>query len=315
MVCNTGPKQEDLPSYVLITPARNEGACIEQTIKSVIAQTVIPLRWVIVSDGSTDCTDDIVRKYCAEYRWIELVRMPGRTERHFAGKVHAFNGGYERVKDLKYEIVGNLDADISFEEDYFSFLLKKFAENPLLGIGGTPFKEGGVQYDYRFSRKEHVSGACQLFRKECFESIGGYIPIKAGAIDLAAVVTARMKGWGTETFTDKCCIHHRPMGTAKAHIVVAQFQSGCGDYLVGVHPLWQLFRSIYQMSRKTLCCWRTFAFGGVHVGNGDRYSKARFIGICALQKKRADGMAEGVSCQNHTLVGQWLTHSITTHAG
>jgi len=241
-----------LPAYTLITPARNEAAFIELTIKSVIDQTVKPLKWVIVSDGSTDGTDDIVKKYAAEHKWMELVRMPERIERHFAGKVHAFNAGYERVEDLKYDIIGSLDADISFENDYFFFLLSKFVEDPRLGVAGTPFREGSVQYDYRFSRKEHVSGACQLFRRECFESIGGYIPLKAGAIDLTAVVTARMKGWKTETFTDKFCLHHRPMGTAKNRILVAAFRSGYGDYRMGVHPVWQLFRSIYQMSRKPI---------------------------------------------------------------
>jgi glycosyltransferase involved in cell wall biosynthesis len=178
--------------------------------------------------------------------------MPERTERHFAGKVHAFNAGYERVQGLKYDIIGSLDADISFDPDYFEFLLGQFAKNDKLGVAGTPFREGTTQYDYRFSRKEHVSGACQLFRQDCFESIGGYIPIKAGAIDLTAVVTARMKGWKTETFTEKFCMHHRQMGSAKANFVLATFKSGYGDYQMGVHPVWQLFRSAYQMTRKPL---------------------------------------------------------------
>jgi poly-beta-1,6-N-acetyl-D-glucosamine synthase len=236
-------------SYVLITPARNEEAFIEQTIRSVISQTVLPLKWVIVSDGSTDSTDGIVKKYTAIYPWIELVRMPERKERHFAGKVLAFNAGYAKVEELNYDILGSLDADISFEKEYFEFLLEKFSAFPELGVAGTPFREGSAQYDYRFSRKEHVSGACQLFRRECFESIGGYIPIKAGAIDLTAVVTARMKGWRTETFTEKYCIHHRTMGTAKSSIFRALFISGYGDYRMGVYPLWQICRSIYQMSR------------------------------------------------------------------
>ena len=82
-----------LPTYVLITPARNESKFIELTLQSVVAQTYRPLKWVIVSDGSTDGTDEIVGKYTAEHSWIELVRMPERKERHFAGKVHAFNAG------------------------------------------------------------------------------------------------------------------------------------------------------------------------------------------------------------------------------
>src|SRR5882757_11184604 len=105
-------------SYVLITPARNEERFIELTIKSVVAQTVRPLKCAIVSDGSTDRTDVIVQRYVLDHPWIELVRMPERQERNFAGKVHAFNAGYDRVKDLDWEIVGSLDADISFDPDY-----------------------------------------------------------------------------------------------------------------------------------------------------------------------------------------------------
>src|SRR5580700_10223072 len=101
-------------SYVLITPARNEAEYIELTLKSVVAQAARPLKWVIVSDGSTDGTDELVRKYAADHDWIELVRMPERQERNFAGKVYAFNAGCKQVANLPYEVVGNLDADVSF---------------------------------------------------------------------------------------------------------------------------------------------------------------------------------------------------------
>jgi glycosyltransferase involved in cell wall biosynthesis len=249
-------------TYVLITPARNEEAFIEQTIQSVISQTILPLRWVIVSDGSTDGTDEIVNKYLQDYPWIELIRMPERQERHFAGKVYAFNAGYERVKDLKYDIIGSLDADISFAPDYFDFLLAKFGENPKLGVGGTPFKEEGQQYDYRFTSLEHVSGACQLFRRECFEAIGGYNPLKVGGIDLVAVITARMKGWQTRTFTGKISQHHRKMGAGMRRGLKIIFWSGYHDYLMGVHIVWQLFRSIYQMRGKPLVFSGLFLFTG-----------------------------------------------------
>src|SRR5881409_3870510 len=115
-----------LPSCVLITPARNEARFIELTIKSMVMQTVRPMKWIIVSDGSTDGTDEIVRKYIADHDWIELVRVPERRERSFAGKVYAFNAGHAKVYDLDYEIIGNLDADISFDEnDYLATLLSK----------------------------------------------------------------------------------------------------------------------------------------------------------------------------------------------
>ena len=115
--------------------------------------------------------------------------MPKREGRDFAGKVHAFNAGYARVSDLDYDIIGNLDADITFDEEYFDFLLRKFAEKPRLGVAGTPFQDESMQYDYRIVSTQHVSGACQLFRRECFEEIGGYMPSKAGGVDLLAVTS------------------------------------------------------------------------------------------------------------------------------
>jgi glycosyltransferase involved in cell wall biosynthesis len=240
------------PKYVLITPARNEAAFIELTLKSVVAQTVQPLKWIIVSDGSTDGTDEIVRKYAAENSWIELLRMPERRERNFAGKVYAFNAGYERVKALPYEVIGSLDGDTSFDPEYFSFLLEKLAGDPSLGLVGTPFQEASNQaiYDYRFVSIEHVSGACQVFRRACFEQIGGYVPVKGGGIDHIAVISARMKGWKTRTFTDKVCLHHRQMGTAERSPLVATFKTGARDYVLGGHPLWEFFRTFYQMSKK-----------------------------------------------------------------
>ncbi len=237
-------------TYVLITPAHNEADYIELTIKSVIVQTMPPTKWIIVSDGSTDGTDDIVKKYLPNYPWIELIRTPERKERHFAGKVMAFNAGYKRIKSLSFDIIGNLDAYLSFEKDYFEFLLTKFVQDTNLGVAGTPFLEDGKHYDFRFASTDHVSGACQLFRKACFEEIGGYIPIKGGGIDWVAVTTARMKGWKTQTFIEKTCTHHRKIGTGDSSKLMAAFKYGQKNYYLGGHPLWHLSRSIFQMKNK-----------------------------------------------------------------
>jgi biofilm PGA synthesis N-glycosyltransferase PgaC len=238
-----------LPTYILITPARDEAKFIDLTLRSVVAQTWRPLRWIIVSDGSTDGTDLIVSKYLPDNPWIELLRMPERQGRNFAGKAGAFNAGYARVAGLKYDVIGNLDADVSFENDYFEFLMKKFAENPQLGVGGTPFREGSFQYDYRFTSIEHVSGQCQMFRRECFDEIGGYLPRKIGGIDLVAVTSARMKGWQTRTFPEKTYNHHRQMSTATQGALMVPFRGGRADYVLGSHPVWEFFRCIYQTTR------------------------------------------------------------------
>jgi biofilm PGA synthesis N-glycosyltransferase PgaC len=250
-------------NFVVITPARNEARFIELTLKSVTAQTALPQKWVIVSDGSTDGTDDLVKKYAARHPWIELVRMPERVERHFAGKVHAFNAGYERVRDTEYDVIVSLDADISFESDYFAFLLEKLSADVALGLVGTPFRDqSGETYDYRFVSIEHVSGACQVFRRECFEDVGGYMPVKGGSIDHIAVISARMMGWKTRTFPEKSCLHHREMGTAQRSVLMSKFKLGVKDYNVGNHPLWEIFRAAYQMKASPV------ALGGLALGAG-----------------------------------------------
>lgn len=254
---------ENPTTYVLITPARNEAKFIEMTIRSVVAQTVRPLKWVIVSDGSTDDTDAIVQRYASEHAWIELLRMPPKQERDFVGKVRAFNAGYARVSGLQFKAVGSLDADISFDSDYFAFLLQKLDQDRKLGLVGTPFQEeSGQTYDYRFVNIEHVSGACQLFRRECFTEIGGYVPVKGGSIDHIAVILARMRGWKTRTFTEKLCLHHRQLGTAQEKVLRARFNYGVKDYRIGNHPAWQVLRTFYQMTQKP------FVVGGVALAVG-----------------------------------------------
>jgi biofilm PGA synthesis N-glycosyltransferase PgaC len=197
--------------------------------------------------------------------------MPERAERNFAGKVHAFNSGRVRVADLAYDVIGNLDADVSFGEGHFGHLVSKFTEHPELGVVGAPFREGSHQYDYRFTNIENVWGGCQLFRKECFKDIGGYVAIPGGSIDHIAVVSARMKGWRTRTFTESVCLHHRIMGTAQNSGVRAKFKYGAKDYAVGNHPLWELFRTMYQMRQQP------YAIGGVALACGYFWSMLRQV--------------------------------------
>jgi biofilm PGA synthesis N-glycosyltransferase PgaC len=237
-------------TYLLITPARNEEAHIEETIKSVVGQTIRPVKWVIVSDGSIDRTDEIVRHYVGIHAWMELVRMPERKERHFAGKVHAFNAGLARVAQVPADLIGNLDGDVSFGTDYFEYLLRQFRQNSRLGLAGTNYWEGSLKYDYRFSSIEDVAGACHLFRRQCFEAIGGYRPIKRGSIDSVAVLSARMLGWETRTFTDRYLVHHRPQRTASANKWSRCFHDGQDDYAFGNHVVWEVSRIAYRMTRR-----------------------------------------------------------------
>jgi glycosyltransferase involved in cell wall biosynthesis len=237
--------------YVLITPSRNEEALIEKVIQSMIAQTVAPLKWVIVNDGSTDSTASIVGRYLAKYEWIEMVDLPAHRDRSFAAKVNAFNAGFEKIKNLDYEAIGNLDSDVSFDADYIEFLLDKFKEDPSLGVAGTIFREQGYSSESdSFEGQNHVAGGCQLFRRRCFDEIGGYIPNKAGGIDWIAVTTARMKGWRTRSFREKSFFHYRSLGTAERSSLASAFSYGEKDYYLGNHPLWEVFRLLYRSTKK-----------------------------------------------------------------
>jgi biofilm PGA synthesis N-glycosyltransferase PgaC len=242
----------NLPRYVLITPARNEAAFIAKTLESMSRQTVPPVKWVIVDDGSSDDTAAIVQRYLPAHPWIELVQRPPRKERHFAAKVQAFNTGLERMAGLDYEILGNLDADTSFGPDHFEFLLSRFQADPKLGVAGTVFREdGGYRSDQdSFEGQFHVAGACQIFRRECWDAIGGYIPIPGGGIDWSAVINARMKGWKTRSYRERTFYHHRKLGTADRGPYAAAFAYGSKDYQLGGHPVWEACRVAYRMARR-----------------------------------------------------------------
>ena len=238
-------------NYVLITPARNEARFIEGTLRSVIAQRRPPALWIIVDDGSSDQTADIVDRYSCTHQWIQLVRLPPRANRNFAGKVHAFNAGLERLSGLEVELIGNLDADTSFGPDLFEFLLEQFRLDPTLGVAGTAYtQEGWDSMSDSFEGETSVHGACQLFRAECFRQIGGYVANPAGGVDWIAVTSARMHGWKTRNFPQQRFHHHRKMGTAERSTLGALFDYGAKDYFLGGSPVWEIFRIAYRSAKR-----------------------------------------------------------------
>lgn len=247
------------PTYILITAARNEEAFIDKTIQSVIHQTLLPKAWVIVSDGSTDGTDEIIQGRARGQGWIHFLRQPEHEDRQFAAKARCFAAGRAALASVPYDVIGNLDADLSFGPGVMEFLMSRFALDPRLGVAGVPFVDPSMIYDYRHANIEHVSGACQLFRRECFEAIGGYKPIMGGGIDWLAVTTARMMGWKTRTFVEHNVIHHRAMGTGKGKKLGALYHHGRKDYYLGNHPLWEVLRTFYQFKHKP------FVMGGLMI--------------------------------------------------
>jgi len=238
--------------YVLITAAHNEQAFIVGTLDSVCGQTQLPERWVIVDDGSADNTGKIVASYAEKFPWITLISNPHREGRNFAAKANAVNSALAQMQDQEFDVLGNLDADTSFGPDYMEFVMQKFAADPKLGVAGSPFTQDGGYDSVRdsFASEGHVAGPCQLFRRECWSEIGGYVANAAGGVDWIAVMTARMKGWNVRSFADRRYHHHRSMGTAGRSEVAALFSYGEKDYYLGNLPAWQLFRVTYRLAKK-----------------------------------------------------------------
>lgn len=238
-------------AYVLVTAARNEEAFIEKTIAAVISQTLPPKKWVIVSDASADNTDKIVQGYAERNQFIELLRIEESRARDFASKVHAFNAGLERLKGSDYEFVGNLDADVSFDASYFVRLVRRFERDPGLGLaGGFIYERDSGGFKVRFGDSvRSVAGAVQLFRRECYESVGGMLPLKWGGEDWYVEVMARMKGWRVESFPELVVFHHRRTGAGTGPLKY-HFGLGSTDYSLGDHPLFVLAKCARRLRAK-----------------------------------------------------------------
>ena len=229
--------------YALVTPAKNEEGFIENTIEAVLSQTCLPEKWVIVSDGSTDRTSEIAAAYAERHSFIQLVRTQalGKPAKNFGSKVRAFRGGYRELRDTPHEFVGNLDADVTFDRDYFEQILSRFRENPKLGLaGGIIVQRSGNGFVAQHMSLNSVAGAVQLFRRETYEAFGGYIAIEGGGIDAAAEIMTRMHGWQVQTFPEIHVRHHRRVSTGGATALGTTFRQGITNYRLGYHPAFQV---------------------------------------------------------------------------
>lgn len=238
--------------YVLLTAARNEESYIEDTIRSVVAQKRQPLKWVIISDGSTDKTDQIIKAYEKLHGFIVYARRDEKSDGiSFARKVFALRHGYEHLAGMEYQFIGNLDADITFDETYYERLIEEFQKNPILGIaGGMLYEESNGKYMPRYlSEMRYVPGAVQLFRRVCYEQVGGYLPSRWGGEDTIAVVTARMKGWETKSIPG-IQGYHQKISEASRGQMRERFREGVMFQAMGSHPLFELMKGLRQMARK-----------------------------------------------------------------
>jgi glycosyltransferase involved in cell wall biosynthesis len=230
-----------------MTAAKNEQQFIGRVMDAVINQVVRPLRWVIVSDGSTDGTDEIVMQRARKHEFIELTRRPVGEKRNFGAKVRALEFAARRLAEFPYEFIGNLDADVTFKPDYYARVLNEFGRDRLLGIaGGRLWDFDGRSFKAQRISPKSVAGPVQMFRRRCWEELGGYLALPGGGEDAVAEITARMRGWNVRLLPQIPVWHHRATGTAGQSWIRICWKGGRLEYAIGYHPLFHLARAVQR---------------------------------------------------------------------
>lgn len=232
--------------YVIITPARNEEDNIEETIRSVVAQTVVPSEWIIVDDGSTDNTGKILDRWAARCAWLRVFHLPDRGFREpGTGVISAFNYGLSRLRASHWDFIVKLDGDLVLPSDYFQRCFEEFANDPTLAIGGGTIchrKDGVVVPD--FDQRVHVRGATKIYRRAFWDKSGSLYP--APGWDTIDELKANMLGWTTRSFPNIQLLHRRPTGSADG-AWKNWFKNGRANYITGYHPLFMLLKCLRRI--------------------------------------------------------------------
>ena len=277
-----------MTSYVIITPVRDEEQYIAATIECVSRQTVLPAKWVIVDDGSTDRTGEILDAYASRLPWLQVVHRHNRGFRKAgAGVIEAFNLGYREIAGLDWDYVVKLDGDLTFSSTYFEQCFEHFAQEPRLGIGG-----GDIYHDIAGEQKLeqnprfHVRGATKIYRKACWQAIDGLF--EAPGWDTIDEVKANMLGWKTYSFPELRLMHHRLTGTAES-LVRDRFKHGLACYASGYHLLFVLASCVRRLAQKPYIVGSFAMFFGFlkgYAARRPRVNDVRFIKYVRAQQLR-----------------------------
>lgn len=233
--------------YVIVSPMKNEEKYVAQTLESVVSQTVLPVEWMIVNDGSTDNSVEIIDKYSQRYPWIRRVDVKGTRRRRGGHVVDLFYKGLEQAKCSDFEFVVKLDCDLSLKPDFFEVVLRTFAANPGLGItSGISYITRDARLVEEKSAPGHTLGAAKIYRMSCFEAIGGLV--RSMGWDGVDEIKARMSGWEAWPIRELPVLHHRPEGQGQGTLE-SGLERGRGTYFMGYHPVFVLARVCRQMLR------------------------------------------------------------------
>jgi poly-beta-1,6-N-acetyl-D-glucosamine synthase len=238
--------------YILISPCRNESAYMKQTMDTVICQTLLPVRWIIVDDGSTDDTPSILSEYAAKYPWIEIVTRADRGHRAVGpGVIDAFYDGYNRIGEEEYDYFCKLDLDLCLPPKYFEILVERMEATPRLGTcSGKAYIMEGDQLVNERHGDETSLGMTKFYRKVCFSEIGGFVrEVMWDGIDCHM---CRMKGWIACSWDEPELrfVHLRPMGSSQKGILTGRMRHGYGQYYMGTGFLYNAASSLSRMNQK-----------------------------------------------------------------
>ena len=235
-------------AYVLVSPCRNEADYMRRTLDSVVAQTLQPALWVIVDDGSTDETPDILADYATRHDWIRVVAKPDRGHRAVGpGVIEAFYAGYETITPETYDYLCKLDLDLDLPPRYFETLIERMEQNPRIGTcSGKPYIRRGDRLVSERRGDEMSVGMTKFYRRACFEAIGGFVrEVMWDAIDCHK---ARQVGWIAVSWDhpDLNFEHLRPMGSSQTSIWTGRRRHGFGQYFMGSNPLYYAATCVFR---------------------------------------------------------------------
>lgn len=247
----TMAEQRTVP-LAIISPVRDEAKLLRGTIESIVAQTCLPQEWLLVDDGSTDETPDIIQEYAEKYPFIRMVKKEDRGKRLLgSGVIHAFNFGRENLADDSYEYIVKLDGDLTFGPKYIETMVAELEANPkLAAVSGKVFRPEGDGYVEEYHIDEMVCGQFKFYRRTAFDEIGGFpSTILWDGIDMHK---CRLAGWETKSFhhPDARVIHHRLMGSSDKNVYKGRVRLGKGIWFMGYHPLYATASGLFRMHEK-----------------------------------------------------------------
>jgi len=252
-------------SYVVISPCRNEAAYMRRTLDSMVAQSEPPTLWVIIDDGSTDETPQILAEYTAQHAWIQVVPKPDRGHRAVGpGVIEAFYAGLETVSLPDYSYLCKLDLDLDLPPRYFEILMNRMEANPRIGTcsGKAYFRNSSGALESENIGDEMSLGMTKFYSVACFEAIGGFVrEVMWDGIDCHK---ARQLGWAPVSWDepDLRFEHLRPMGSSQQSIFVGRRRHGFGQYFMGTHPLFMIASAVNRSFQ------RPYLLGGLAMLQG-----------------------------------------------